>query len=305
MTELQTPTAAAASNETIAPSRDITPRKRRHDFADVPRHWFGGRAGMTHVANGANLLFPAGERFFVRSVRRYLDVIGEDPELLKAVRGFAGQEGTHAREHERNFDMLREQGYELDRFLKIYEETAYKVIEGLSSPELRLSATAACEHFTALLGEQALRYRTLEQAHPVMRDMLLWHAAEELEHKAVAYNVLQRVNPSYALRVAGLAVAASCLGAFWLAGSTMLMRQDGVGPLKVLRELREARAEGNAQRMARDPEAESVEPSILGGVFMRGILSYLKPDFHPDNEDNYHLAERYFSESAAESPEVA
>ena len=41
----------------------------------IPRHWFGGNALATHIVNGVNLLFPAGEQFFVRSVRRYLDAV--------------------------------------------------------------------------------------------------------------------------------------------------------------------------------------------------------------------------------------
>ena len=42
-----------------------------------------------------------------------------------------------------------------------------------------------------------------------MREMLAWHAAEEIEHKAVAFDVLQAVAPSYALRMAGLFFAFS------------------------------------------------------------------------------------------------
>ena len=65
----------------------------------------GGHALATHVVNGVNLLFPAGERFFVRSVRHFLDAV-EDPALRAQVRGFAGQEGWHAQAHEAFFRVL-------------------------------------------------------------------------------------------------------------------------------------------------------------------------------------------------------
>ena len=57
------------------------------DVSGVPRHWFGGNVVATHVANGVNLLFPAGERFFVRSVHHYLDRI-DDEHLRARVKGF-------------------------------------------------------------------------------------------------------------------------------------------------------------------------------------------------------------------------
>ncbi|MCA9604071.1 MAG: metal-dependent hydrolase, partial [Myxococcales bacterium] len=58
-------------------------RVRKMDFpfadADVPRWWFHDNPLVTHGANGLNLLFPEGERFFIRSVKHYMDRI-EDPE---------------------------------------------------------------------------------------------------------------------------------------------------------------------------------------------------------------------------------
>src|SRR5688572_16111039 len=107
----------------------ITPR--RVDFAfdeSIPRHWFAGNPLATHVANGLNLLFPAGERYFVRSVKRYLSRI-DDPKLREEIRGFFGQEGRHANEHERFFRILEAQGYEIRTFLDRYERFAYGFLE--------------------------------------------------------------------------------------------------------------------------------------------------------------------------------
>src|SRR5438552_2843891 len=78
----------------------------------VPRHWLGGNAVATQMVNGVNLLFPIGERFFVRSVHHYLGRI-TDPALRAQVRGFASQEGRHAQAHERFFGVLERQGYDV------------------------------------------------------------------------------------------------------------------------------------------------------------------------------------------------
>lgn len=269
----------------------ITPRKLDHQFTQVPRHWFGGFAVPTHIANGVNLLFPEGERFFVRSVYHYLERI-EDPALRAAIKGFGGQEGRHAKAHEDFFATLRAQGYDLDAFLRFYRWLSYAVLERASPPVLRLSATAAAEHFTAIMAEGLTREAAFETAHPAMRQLLLWHAAEELEHKSVAYDVLQQVNPSYALRVAGLAVATSMLVSMWWLATLMLLRQDGIGPLRAWWRLRAIRRETKTEPIGRR-------------VFARGIRAYLRRDFHPDHEDNYHLAATLLARAAAAGAEVA
>ena len=103
--------------------RAVIPRKVRLPFDPhaVPRHWLGNPV-VTQIVNGVSLLFPAGERFFVRSVKRYLDRV-DDPELREQIRGFFGQEGRHAREHERHAEMLEAQGYELRELLDQFERS--------------------------------------------------------------------------------------------------------------------------------------------------------------------------------------
>lgn len=248
--------------------------------ASIPPHWFGGNALATHVVNGVNLLFPAGERFFVRSVRRYLDVIAADPALHDQVKGFFGQEGRHANAHERFFDVLSGQGYKLQRFLEIYEYIAYRLLEPRVPAAFRLSVTVALEHFTAILAEVALRDRLLDKAHPSLQKLLFWHAAEEIEHKSVAFDVLRKVNPSYVLRMAGLAFATFALLVGWCAAVIMLLRQDAKMPVarskRKLRRMRELRGIGRR-------------------VFWSGIRAYARRDFHPSQHDTAPLAEAYLA----------
>jgi predicted metal-dependent hydrolase len=261
------------------PDRAIRPRNPELGFAGLPRHWFAGSAVATHIVNGVNLLFPAGERFFIRSVRHYLDRIADDPVLTAQVRGFFAQEGRHAGAHERFFAVLEGQGYEIEGFLRAYEKSAYAFIEKMSTPALRLSATVALEHFTAIMAEDALAGDVLAEAHPAMRKLLMWHAAEEIEHKAVAFDVLAKVSPGYPLRMAGMAIAIAMLGGFWIAATGMLLRQDGVTPAARRAEL--------AGLRDRDPIAKR--------VFLRGIREYVRRDFHPSDNDNYHLAREFLA----------
>ncbi len=254
------------------------PRAPRLALDELPRHWLGGSRAATQIANGVNLLFPAGERFFVRSVRRYQSRIS--PELAAQVRGFFGQEGRHAQAHERLFETLRRQGFDVDALLERYEHIAYGVVEKASPPLVRLATTVALEHFTAILAEDALENGALALAHPEVRRLLEWHAVEELEHKAVAFDVLQEVAPSYALRVVGLIVATLTLGGFWLWATNELLLQEGASLLAARKELAELRG-----RAARGTGAPGLR-QIGAHLFARGIREYLSPRFHPMQRDH-------------------
>lgn len=271
--------------ENATPIETRTPKVRKMDFpfadADVPRWWLYDNPVMTHMANGLNLLFPPGERFFIRSVKHYLDRI-EDPGLRKRVKGFFGQEGRHGHEHERANRILERQGYDIQRFLKLYEKIAFDVLEPSFPPVLRLSTTVALEHFTASMAANALSLPFLDGAHPVMRQLLRWHAAEEIEHKSVAFDVLQEVDPRYRVRVAGLIIAVTQLFGWWTVATAMLMSQDQLSR----EEKRAWRAEAERTRM----KAERQQRFEL---FQRAILDYLRRDFHPDDRDDYELAAAY------------
>ncbi len=296
-----------------APS-DIRVRSPKFDFTGVPRRWLLGSRIASNVANGANLLFPAGERFFVRSVRRYLDRLDPvaDAQLLSDVRAFSQQEGRHAAAHERAFEVLRAQGYDIDTFLRVYEAIAFGAIEKVVPHKLSLAATAACEHFTAILAEAGLTDGVMDHAHPVMRELLLWHAVEEIEHRSVAFDVLLKVDSSYALRMAGLAMASSMLGSFWVLGALHLLAQDG-DPAGLLREMRIGRQKKKRQAEAAragtlDATKEAILPQkgIMTRVFGRGIRDYVRRDFHPAERDLGPVVEQAMrTVRALDQPEAA
>ena len=247
-------------------------------FSAVPRFWFANSRAATNVANAVNLLFPAGERFFIRSVRHYLPQLSA--ERAAQVRGFFAQEGKHAHAHEQLFDTMRAQGYDIDSILRRYERVAYDGIEKATSPRMRLAVTAALEHFTAIIAEDALSTRELAHADPEVRHLLEWHAVEELEHKAVAFDVLAEVAPSYPLRVTGMMIAMLTLGGFWVFALRELLAQDGSTIPEALRELSELQKRGNkgGQYLSREPIAKR--------VFAGGVRAYLRRDFHPNDIDH-------------------
>jgi predicted metal-dependent hydrolase len=253
------------------------PREPAIDLSNVPRHWVDDNAAATAISNGLNLLFPIGERFFVRSVNRFArDIV--DPELRAQIRAFFRQEGHHASAHDDFNDLLRAHGFEIDGFLSVFERVIRR-LEATLPARIALASTAAAEHFTAILAEGAFSHGVLDALHPQVRELLAWHAAEEIEHKSVAFDVLRAIDPSHTLRMSGLALATLTLGGFWLAASIMLLRQERLGLRGTLREL--------ARMRRRDP--------IMRRVFWRGIRQYMRRDFHPSANANEHLARDWFA----------
>jgi uncharacterized protein len=241
----------------------------------IPNHWLDGSPVATHFFNGLNLVFPDGERFFIRAVQDHVDRI-TDENLKAQIKGFFGQEGWHAHEHERYFDVLKEQGYRIDTFLRRFHR--FIALSNRFIPAaVRLAVTAGAEHYTATLGANALDNPLVDQAHPVMRDLIYWHAMEELEHKAVAFEVLRQTHPSYVLRIFGFALATLVLFGWTIAGTRMLLRQDRVSRRAANEEIKRLRRATNNQ----------MERAVRAG-----IRTYLRRDFHPDQKDDSELARR-------------
>ena len=66
---------------------NIEPRDMRFDLSDVPYAWHGGQLSVTLYFDTLSIFFPAGERFFVKSVKQYRDDVA-DPRLLADVAAF-------------------------------------------------------------------------------------------------------------------------------------------------------------------------------------------------------------------------
>jgi predicted metal-dependent hydrolase len=254
------------------------------DDANVPRFWHGGRKSVTAFFDNLSLFFPVGERFFVASVRAHQRYV-KDEKLAADVRAFCGQEGVHGREHERYNAMLRER-YPAAAMEARVARLLARVSKTLP-PRMQLAATCALEHFTALMGQFLLvDPRMLEGAHPAMAALWRWHAAEENEHKAVAYDVFVAAGGTYGERVLAM-IGASVI--FWA---------------KVL--------EHQARMMSRDGTAFSprewgalvwflgVSPGGLRGV-VRHYFAYYRPGFHPNDIDSSRELASWKAELASSS----
>jgi hypothetical protein len=187
----------------------IVPR-RGPDFGldgDIPRYWFDNDPFRTRFFDAMSLLFPEGEKFFIACVRDYHDQI-KDPALAEQVRGFVYQEGQHGMVHTRFNDRLRAQGIDVDRELEEQKQLLNETFRKRFPKVFTLAQTAASEHLTALMAHGFFATDLMAKADPRIRAMYAWHAIEEIEHKAVAFDVFKQVaRGSYLTRISAMLMA--------------------------------------------------------------------------------------------------
>jgi uncharacterized protein len=255
--------------------RGSIPKVRAPRFADeeIPNWWFMDNAYSTHSANALHMLFPDGERFFIRSVMHYVDRL--DPHLRARVKAFVGQEGRHGHAHDRVRRVLEQQGYEVDTILRVFKAWLEGIIEPSLPPVLRLSATAAIEHVTATLGVLGLSTDALRDAPESMAQLLKWHGAEEIEHRSVAFDVLNEIDPRLRTRALGAAIAAAFMIPAWLLARRSLLAQERARGVDLDEQWRSYK---NNPRAIEDDERWVRQVSVR-------MRDYLRRDFHPDQDD--------------------
>lgn len=252
-----------------------------------PKYWYNDNPIATHFLNAQHLVFPDGEKFFIRSVKEFAHVYKNDPELKKRVDNFIGQEGTHFAEHQKFWDIMESQDIQPNKFLNFYRRTAWSGLETWMRKtfkrnnygnKLALSITVALEHYTAMLAESGIINKDISIKMPQeMRELFLWHAAEEIEHKSIPFDVLKKVDDDYALRITGMVIASILLWSYLIAGTTILSFND--------KDFKVKDAPSNfVQFITRFREN-------FGGTLSQQFGQYFQRDFHPDQIDNYHLAE--------------
>lgn len=257
---------------------DIRPQRMGFEFRPeaVPRYWCNNDPVLTHFLNALSMSFPDGEQFFVDSVRHFRHLV-TDETRQKDISGFIGQEAMHSLEHKSFNDMLAAQGY-AELTGKATGVARYLCDEGRKrlSPRAQLAVTAGLEHITAILANTILKQpELLEQMDPSVRILWLWHAVEEIEHKAVAFDLYKDIDPGYRKRVRSFLTGSLGLLLFSSAYTWRLLKQDGMQrhPLKLAR---------GGLRLGR----------LLVSV-VPDYLDYLRPGFHPWDDDNRALIARY------------
>lgn len=269
-------------------------RDVKFDFpAERMRDWHGDGVGVSQFINALSVIFPEGERFFIDSVRHYRDRI-TDPELKEAVRGFIGQEAMHGREHDR-WNAAYFKAVPAARRIERFATRRLKRWQKWLPQSTQLAMTIGAEHLTAVLGDFILRHPQFVEGHgekkseEVFVAMLKWHAMEETEHKAVAFDVWKAV-----MRRSPRAYAERCFGlAFMFAAYLPVVNRLVIEGIKA-----------SDKHVDIGEELRTVRQYLYGkNGLIRSLalplLGYARPGFHPWDDDNRELLKQMEAIEAA------
>ncbi|WP_203140542.1 metal-dependent hydrolase [Marinobacter mangrovi] len=255
----------------------------RHISFDVQQElrtlWHGNSLFRTAFFNALSLQFPDGEEQFIHSVRLYRDRI-EDPKLKQEVRGFIGQEALHGREHRAYNEGLKARGYDIDAIDARFQRHTRWVKK--LPPSRQLAGTCGAEHYTAVLANAILGHpEWMEGATPQMRALWRWHAIEETEHKAVAFDVYRQCVGDERLRKVVFLFVTYNFFKFTFLNTCSILKSEGKlwSPRVWL--------EGINFLWGK--------PGVLRRCLPE-FLAYFRTGFHPWDQDNRELLERNLKE---------
>lgn len=269
-----------APHTTATDTVSIQPRRMAFDITLLrDKHFFRGNPILSTLLYALSASFPDGERFFIDSVRHYQKSV-DDPVLAAQIRGFIGQEAHHAGVHEDFNERARELGMAVDRVQKRLKRRLDMARRRLT-PGQQLAVTAALEHVTATLAQWTLENPQAtvgDGSDSPLREVLIWHAMEEIEHKAVAFDVYRLAVNDEKQRIA---VARMIFRMFWvqmaISQCILLWRDRRLPSPAHIREAWEFMwGPGGLRRWAR-PQ----------------LKRYLRPGFHPNDIDQTPLIRQW------------
>lgn len=267
--------------KTVTPdSIHIEKRVIGHRFgADIPRFWANGNPVISCFFNALSSVIPRGERFFIHTVQQAADRVG-DPALKGQVRGFIAQESQHRVGHGAMNDWVAAQGYPIER-VELGVERMLGLVERHLSHKYQLSLTVALEHFSCLLSDRFLRAEALQAGlHPEVQQFLVAHCIEEIEHKAVAFDVYQEAYGDYFARI------------FMMLFVTLVFAPN-VFRIQFIYLLHD-RQLFNVKAWLQAVRFFWFKPGWFGHT-IPGYLAYYRPGFHPWQHDNSQLVSRYLT----------
>ena len=184
-------------------------RKPQIDFSQAPVIWTRVPEFAFHW-NGSSVVTPYVEHFLNNVMNEVRSGHCADrPALKREIDEFIRQESTHARYHITFNKRLIEEGYSgvtvvVDRMIKDLQ-----TIRETRSLTFCVAYCAGFENIATFLARYIFEEcdELLDGADPRGANLLLWHVAEEFEHRSVCHEALKAVGGGYFRRVWGVLYA--------------------------------------------------------------------------------------------------
>ena len=184
--------------------------------------WTPAKPEFACAANSISLLMPHMEPYFVRSIAAVLDQL--DERLQGPTRWYLAQETRHHRQHKR-FNAHLTARYPRLTPIENLAERAYRQLGRTRSLGFNVAFAAASETiaYSAARWSAEHRQELFAGSDPVISSLFLWHLAEEMEHKSVAWDVHRAIGGGPARYLLAAACAMVLVMFFVGSGTTVML----------------------------------------------------------------------------------
>lgn len=261
-------------------------RRMDYQFTHLPKYWCANDPIYTHFFTALSTLFPEGEAYFVRSVRKLRSQVQHNRQLDKDIGAFIGQESMHSKEHHAFHQSSQQHGLNPESLEKITGITL-KAIEKIFPDKWNLLLTVGVEHYTAVLVAYMMKDVNQLMTDETIRNLWLWHSIEETEHKAVAYDLYQELYgnklDAYIPRVALFSLSLVIITLLTHISQLVLIKRD--------KQLLNVRSWAKFLKFGFDSYR----------IFTPRFIDFFRYDFHPNDFDESALVERSKAKIALKS----
>jgi hypothetical protein len=133
----------------------IQARKVHFDVSDVPLHWIPGHPVASNFASLLNIVLPPVERWFVAVFNEALPLV-KDPKLAEDMRGFIGQEATHADVHQQVLhDLMVARGVDPKPLLDQVDFIFSRTLAPSTSPDPKRRLSHLCDRLWLIALQRA------------------------------------------------------------------------------------------------------------------------------------------------------
>lgn len=217
------------AGDALAPQR-MTVRRPPFDFSQQRAlFWNEKRPEFSQIVNAASLAMPYLEPYLIKTMRQARPLI-TDPELVRDLDLYCAQESAHYRQHRRFNDELKAALPETVTALEQTLDEDYAWLGAHRSLRFNLAYAEGFESMALAIGHMLIRDRDFlfGGSNTDVASLVLWHFAEEIEHKAVTYDVFAHVSGSRFWRFVGLFYATGHI--FWRtrAGYHAFLKAEGL-----------------------------------------------------------------------------
>lgn len=205
-------------------------RRMRFPYPESLRGiWNPARPEFSHIVNAASLAMPFLEPYLIDTMRKVREKI-TDPELLKEVDLYIGQESTHFRQHQQFNRRLADLGYKAVPVQEAKLKADYEAFAKSRSLTFNIAYAEGFEAMALTIGHMLVEDREFlfSNGTPSVSSLILWHFVEEIEHKCATYDVFKALDGRYGWRIYGLLYATIHIMARTRQGYRAMLIEDGL-----------------------------------------------------------------------------